>query len=169
MRERKRERERDKFAMSKNTAHTHVYMYMHDEFVQTSKILVCSEFPNHSIYTCTKCNLVFMDILFCFSDLEHYDECCKVFQMGINSTSDDPEGVCQAMLQFEREHGSLETFETGLEKCSAQLKRVRERREKVNYQIILLKNAYVPYSWKLLPWRKFLPFSPRSHLITLSL
>ena len=45
-----RERERDKFTMSKNTTHTHVYMYIHDEFVQTSKILVYSEFPNHSIY-----------------------------------------------------------------------------------------------------------------------
>ena len=52
--------------------------------------------------------------------------------MAINSASDDPEGVCEAMLQFEREHGSLETFEVALEKCSAQLKRVRERREIVS-------------------------------------
>ena len=48
--------------------------------------------------------------------------------MGINSASDDPEKVCEAMLQFEREHGSLETFEAALDKCSAQLKRIGERR-----------------------------------------
>ena len=65
--------------------------------------------------------------------MEHYEECRKVFQMGINSASDDPERVCEAMLQFEREHGSLETFEAALDKCSAQLKRVRERRETVSY------------------------------------
>lgn len=53
--------------------------------------------------------------------------------MGINSASDDPECVCEAMLQFEREQGSLETFEAAMEKCSAQLKRVRERREIVSY------------------------------------
>ena len=72
-------------------------------------------------------------ILYCCRDIEHYDECRKVFQMGINSASDDPESVCEAMLQFEREHGSLETFEAAMEKCSAQLKRVRERREMVSY------------------------------------
>ena len=66
--------------------------------------------------------------------MKHYDECRKVFQMGINSASDDPERVCEAMLQFEREHGSLETFEAALDKCSAQLKRVRERREIVSYE-----------------------------------
>ena len=65
-------------------------------------------------------------------ELGHYDECRKVFQMAINSASDDPESVCEAMLQFERERGSLETFETALEKCSAQLKRVKERREIVS-------------------------------------
>ena len=52
--------------------------------------------------------------------------------MAINSASDDPESVCEAMLQFEREHGSLETFEAAMEKCSAQLKRVKERREMVS-------------------------------------
>jgi hypothetical protein len=65
--------------------------------------------------------------------MEHYNDCRKVFQMAINSASDDPEAVCEAFLQFEREHGSLETFEAALEKCSAQLKRVRERKEKVSY------------------------------------
>lgn len=65
-------------------------------------------------------------------DLENYDECRKVFQMGINSASDDPEAVCEAMLQFERERGTLETFEAALEKCGAQLKRVKERRQIVS-------------------------------------
>ena len=65
-------------------------------------------------------------------EIGHYEECRKVFQMAINSASDDPESVCKAVLQFERERGSLDTFETALEKCSAQLKRVRERREVVS-------------------------------------
>ena len=66
-------------------------------------------------------------------EIGHYDECRKVFQMAINSASDAPENVCEAMLQFERERGSLDTFETALKKCSAQLKRVKERREIVSY------------------------------------
>ena len=53
--------------------------------------------------------------------------------MAINSASDDPESVCEAMLQFERELGSLDTFETALEKCSAQMKRIKERREIVSH------------------------------------
>ena len=41
--------------------------------------------------------------------------------------------MCQALLGFEREVGSLETFEAALERCAAQMNRVKERREKVNY------------------------------------
>ena len=60
----------------------------------------------------------------------------KVFQMAINSASDDPDRVCEAMLQFERELGTLDTFETTLEKCSAQLKRIKERRERVSRYLV---------------------------------
>lgn len=52
--------------------------------------------------------------------------------MAINSASDEPESVCDAMLQFEREQGTLDSFEMAMEKCAAQLKRVRERREMVS-------------------------------------
>ena len=49
----------------------------------------------------------------------------------MNSASDDPEGTCQALLEFEREVGSLESYEGAMERCAAQLRRVKERREKV--------------------------------------
>ena len=49
----------------------------------------------------------------------------------MNSASDDPEGVCRALLEFEREVGSLENYEGAMERCAAQLRRVRGRREKV--------------------------------------
>ena len=50
---------------------------------------------------------------------------------GVNSASDDPELVTNTLLQFEREEGDLASYETAREKCTAQLKRVEERREKV--------------------------------------
>ena len=87
-----------------------------------------------------KCTIIHLLVHLCLHactcihirDIEHYEGCRKVFQMGINSASDDPERVCEAFLQFEREQGSLDSFEAALEKCSAQLKRVRERREVVS-------------------------------------
>ena len=39
--------------------------------------------------------------------------------------------MCQALLEFEREVGSLESYEGAMERCAAQLRRVKERREKV--------------------------------------
>ena len=57
--------------------------------------------------------------------------CRKVLQRASNSASDDPEMVCEALLQFERESGDLESFEGALVRCEAQLDRVRARREKV--------------------------------------
>ena len=56
--------------------------------------------------------------------------CRKLLQRAVNTASDDPERVCQALLGFEREVGSLETFEAALERCAAQMNRVKERREK---------------------------------------
>ena len=37
----------------------------------------------------------------------------------------------ERLLQFEREEGDLASYEAAREKCAAQLKRVKERREKV--------------------------------------
>ncbi len=54
-----------------------------------------------------------------------------MLQRAANSASDDPELVCQALLQFERESGDLASFEGALGRCEAQLGRVKERREKV--------------------------------------
>ena len=59
------------------------------------------------------------------------EACRKILQRAVNSASDDPEGVCQALLEFEREVGSLESYEGAMERCAAQLRRVKERREKV--------------------------------------
>ena len=57
--------------------------------------------------------------------------CRKLLQRSVNSASDDPECVCEALMQFEREVGTLESFELAQERCRAQIKRVGERREKV--------------------------------------
>ncbi len=57
--------------------------------------------------------------------------CRKLLQRSVNSASDEPEKVCQALLRFEREVGTLETFESALERCATQLRRVEDRRKKV--------------------------------------
>ena len=69
-------------------------------------------------------------ILFCrnYGDTEL---CRKLLQRAVNSASDDPERVCEALLQFEREEGDLASYEAALERCAAQMRRVGERREKV--------------------------------------
>ena len=59
------------------------------------------------------------------------EACRKILQRAVNSAGDDPEGVCRALLEFEREVGSLETYEGAMERCAAQLRRVKGRREKV--------------------------------------
>ena len=64
----------------------------------------------------------------------HYGDtelCRKILLRGVNSASDDPEQVIEKLLQFEREEGDLSSYETALEKCAAQLRRVGDRREKV--------------------------------------
>ena len=50
----------------------------------------------------------------------------------MNSASDDPELVMETLLQFEREEGDLASYEAAREKCTAQLKRLEKRKEKVN-------------------------------------
>ena len=57
--------------------------------------------------------------------------CRKLFLLAVNSASDDPQRVCEAYLQFEREEGTLETFEAAVTRTTSQLERVRERKEKV--------------------------------------
>ena len=53
----------------------------------------------------------------------------------MNSASDDPELVMKTLLQFEREEGDLASYEAAREKCSSQMKRVEQRREKVCVRI----------------------------------
>ena len=57
--------------------------------------------------------------------------CRKLLQRAVHSASDDPQRVCEALLQFEREEGDLVSYEAAVEKCAAQLRRVGERRKKV--------------------------------------
>ena len=40
----------------------------------------------------------------------------------------------ERLLQFEREEGDLASYESALEKCAAQLRRLGERREKVSME-----------------------------------
>lgn len=56
--------------------------------------------------------------------------CRKLLQRAVNSASDDSEKVCDELLQFEREQGTLETFESAVKRCDSQLQRVQERKEK---------------------------------------
>lgn len=62
---------------------------------------------------------------------EGADGCRKLFHKAVNSVTDDPQRVCEAYLQFEREEGSLEHFEAALCRTASQTERLRERREKV--------------------------------------
>ena len=57
--------------------------------------------------------------------------CRKLLQRAVHSASDDPEKVCDALLQFEREEGDLVSYEAAVERCAAQMRRVEERRKKV--------------------------------------
>ena len=60
------------------------------------------------------------------------EKCRRLFQLAVNSASDDPQRVCEAFLQFEREVGTLETFEVALTRTASQMERVKERLEKVS-------------------------------------
>jgi high-affinity K+ transport system ATPase subunit B len=59
------------------------------------------------------------------------DGCRKLFLKAVNSVTDDPRRVCDEFLQFEREEGTLESFEAALARTEAQMKRLKERQEKV--------------------------------------
>lgn len=59
------------------------------------------------------------------------EKCRKLFHQAVNSVSDDIQRVCEAYLQFEREEGTLESFEAALVRTEAQRGRVRGRQEKV--------------------------------------
>lgn len=60
-----------------------------------------------------------------FGDTKH---CRKVFQRAINSVSDWPENICEAYILFEKQEGTLLTYEEALIRVEAQLKRINERR-----------------------------------------
>jgi hypothetical protein len=62
-----------------------------------------------------------------FGDL---GKCRKLYHMSVNSVSDDPERVCDGLIQFEREQGTLETLQNAMVKCSSQLERIEERKKK---------------------------------------
>lgn len=56
--------------------------------------------------------------------------CRKILQKALNSVTDWPESITTAYLNFEREEGDLEQFDTAQAKCQAQLSRIEERRVK---------------------------------------
>ncbi|XP_072043836.1 LOW QUALITY PROTEIN: squamous cell carcinoma antigen recognized by T-cells 3-like [Amphiura filiformis] len=60
-----------------------------------------------------------------FGDNKH---CRKILHRAVNSASDWPESVCDALVNFEREEGTLETWESAMRRVDAQLKRVNEQR-----------------------------------------
>lgn len=54
--------------------------------------------------------------------------CRKVLQRALNSVTDWPQMIVDAYLRFEREEGTLEDYEMALNKCTAQLQRLQQRK-----------------------------------------
>ncbi|KAI8499732.1 Squamous cell carcinoma antigen recognized by T-cells 3 [Branchiostoma belcheri] len=71
--------------------------------------------------------LEYADLERSFGDVERSR---KVLQKAVSKASDWPESVCEALINFEREEGTLETYDNAVARCEAQLKRVQERRAK---------------------------------------
>ena len=69
-----------------------------------------------------------------YAQLERYcgelESCRKLICRAVNAASDSPEQVCEALLQFEREEGTVQSYEEALERCASQMARVLERRER---------------------------------------
>ncbi|XP_067033706.1 squamous cell carcinoma antigen recognized by T-cells 3-like isoform X1 [Acropora muricata] len=72
--------------------------------------------------------LEYANILRCCRDIK---KCRKILQRAVQSASDNPEMVIQALLSFEREEGTLEDWDAAFSRCRVQLLRVNERRQKV--------------------------------------
>ena len=43
--------------------------------------------------------------------------------------------MCEGFLQFEREEGTLETYEAALTRTAAQMERIKGRKEKVKWSL----------------------------------
>ena len=59
------------------------------------------------------------------------EKCRKFYQQAVNSVTDDPRHVCEAYLQYEREEGSLESYEAAVKRTRAQLDRIKDREDTV--------------------------------------
>ncbi|XP_070573008.1 squamous cell carcinoma antigen recognized by T-cells 3-like [Ptychodera flava] len=62
-----------------------------------------------------------------FGDIKHSR---KVLIKAVQSSSDWPESVCEALLTLEREEGTLEQYEAAVSRVESQMNRVNERRVK---------------------------------------
>ncbi|GFO32792.1 squamous cell carcinoma antigen recognized by t-cells 3 [Plakobranchus ocellatus] len=62
-----------------------------------------------------------------FGDVKH---CRRILQKALNSVTDWPESITQAYINFEREEGDLEQYDTAVARCEAQMERINERRAK---------------------------------------
>ncbi|CAH3157953.1 unnamed protein product [Porites lobata] len=68
-------------------------------------------------------------------------KCRKILQRAVQSASDNPEMVIQALLSFEREEGTLEDWDAAFSKCRVQLLRVNERRQKAAEKQVVREKA----------------------------
>ena len=66
------------------------------------------------------------------------EECRRVFLKAVNSVTDDPQRVCERLLQMEREEGTLDSFDAALSRTASQMQRIRARREKVGVGIAVI-------------------------------
>ncbi|XP_059162213.1 squamous cell carcinoma antigen recognized by T-cells 3-like [Physella acuta] len=62
-----------------------------------------------------------------YGDSKH---CRRILQKALNSVTDWPESIIQAYINFEREEGNLEQYDSAVAKCNAQMERINERRAK---------------------------------------
>ena len=77
------------------------------------------------------CSDVHVVVLFSLRRRQSEENCRKFFQQAVNSVTDDPGRMCEAYLQYEREQGSLETFETAVKRTRTQMERIKEREKSV--------------------------------------
>ncbi|KAK6476443.1 squamous cell carcinoma antigen recognized by T-cells 3-like [Huso huso] len=71
----------------------------------------------------------------CHGDAQH---CRKALHRAVQCTSDYPEHVCEVLLSFERVEGTLEDWDTAVQKTETKLSRVKEQRAKETEKEALL-------------------------------
>lgn len=84
-----------------------------------------------------------------YGDSKH---CRKILNRAVNAVSDWPEQVCDALIMFERQEGTLETLQSSMKRVEAQMRRVEGRREKERVSHFSAKLYCGRGVWCILLW-----------------